>query len=46
MDGHHANGALGLDPLDTLDQTARNAQTADRGGVLEAQGRAAKAVLL
>jgi hypothetical protein len=45
MDGYHDNGALGLDPLDRLNQTTRNAQATDRGGMLEAQVRAAKAVL-
>jgi hypothetical protein len=45
MDGYHANGTLGLDPLDTLNQTTGNASSTDRGGLLEAQGRAAKTVL-
>jgi hypothetical protein len=45
MDGHHPNGALGLDPLDTLNQTTGNASSTNRDGMLEAQGRAAKTVL-
>ena len=45
VDGDHAHGALGLDPLDTLDQTTRNAQAADRGGALEAYSGRPKALL-
>ncbi len=45
MAGYHADGALGLDPLDKIYQTVSNAKAADRGNLLETQGRAAKAVL-
>lgn len=29
LDGYHANGTLGLDPLDTLNQTIGNASAMD-----------------
>jgi hypothetical protein len=45
VDGHHANGALGMDPLDSVDQRSGNPQAEDRGVGLEARKRMAKAVL-
>lgn len=45
MDGDHAHGALGLDPLDRLNQTIRNTQATDRDGLVKAQGRRSKTML-
>ena len=45
MDGDHTNGALGLDPLDRLNQTTGNAQATDRDGIVEAQGWRSKTML-
>jgi hypothetical protein len=36
---------LGLDPLDTLDQTIGNTQATDRDGIVKAQGRRSKTML-
>ena len=38
-------GALGLDPLDRLNQTIRNTQATDRDGIVKAQGRRSKTML-
>ena len=45
MDGYHPNGALGLDSLDRLNQTAGDAEATDRKGMRDAQGRKAKTML-
>jgi hypothetical protein len=45
MDADHAGRALGLDPLDKLNQTIGNTQATDRGGIVEAQGRRSKTML-
>ena len=46
LDGDHAAGALGLDPLDKLGQTTGNAQSPDRERLRDARGRKAQALLL
>ncbi|MGA7194916.1 MAG: hypothetical protein WBW94_14920 [Anaerolineales bacterium] len=46
MDEDHANGPLGLAPLDTRDQQSGNAQPAHRGSIIETQGWRTKTVLL
>ena len=38
-------GALGLDPLDPLNQTSGHTQATDRGGIVKAQGRRSKTLL-
>ncbi len=43
---YHSDGAVGLAPLDTLNQQPGNAQPAHRGSIVEAQGRRTKAMLL
>jgi hypothetical protein len=44
--GHYAAGALGLDPLDRLNQKPRHARDPDRKDALETQVRKAGGLLL
>src|SRR5262245_44029635 len=46
MDGYHAGGALGLDPLDRLNQKPGHTRDPDRKDALETQIRKAGGLLL
>ena len=46
MDGHHASGALGLDPLDRLNQKPEHAHDPGRKDAFETQVRKAGSLLL
>ena len=46
MEGHHACGALGLDPLDRLNQKPLHAHDPDRKDAFETQVRKAGGLLL